>query len=286
MNEIQKQNSEIAILDGLAREAQYYAGAAMNDMLQLGRVLTEAKKLVPHGQWSKWLAENASCSERTAQNFMAAYARFGQNAAVARLDRSKVFQMLSLPEGTEDAFLRENDVAAMSAREVGRAVKAARAEVAPVPGGTEDAGQTAEARPSEAGRREMEKQKELIGLQNREIDRLTRQVQQMETDAADREQTISMLETRLAGANEQLASSQSRAAREEIDTGVGGMTAQAFGEAVQRFVGSCAQLPHMRRAFARMSGEEHEQYVASLETMEAFCTAVRDAVDSVEVQAE
>lgn len=276
MNEIQK--AEAAVLDGLAKEAQYYAGAAMNDMLQLGRVLAEAKKLVPHGQWGGWLAENASCSERTAQNFMAAYARFGQNSAVARLDRSKVFQMLSLPEGTEDAFLRENDVAAMSAREVGRAVKAARAESA-----APDRGANAEARPSDAERGELEKRRELIAQQNREIDRLTQKVQQMEEDAADREQTISMLETRLAGANEQLAGNQSRAAREEIEAGAGVMSAQAFGEAVQRFVGSCAQLPHMRRAFARMSGEEHEQYVSALETMEAFCAAVRDAVDSWEV---
>ena len=52
MNEITTQNStEISVLGGLAQEAQYYAKSIANGMIQLGRVLTEAKPLVKHGEW-------------------------------------------------------------------------------------------------------------------------------------------------------------------------------------------------------------------------------------------
>ena len=86
MNEITTQNStEIAVLGGLAQEAQYYAKSIANGIIQLGRVLTEAKPLVKHGEWEQWIRENAGCSVRYAQVFMQAYARFGNNAAVAQI---------------------------------------------------------------------------------------------------------------------------------------------------------------------------------------------------------
>jgi len=51
MNEITTQSStEISVLGGLAQEAQYYAKSIANGMIQLGRVLTEAKPLVKHGE--------------------------------------------------------------------------------------------------------------------------------------------------------------------------------------------------------------------------------------------
>lgn len=117
-----------AMLDSLASEARYYSEAAANNLFQLARVLTEAKQLVPHGQWRAWLEANAGCSERTAQQMMQAYTRYGANPAIAKLDRSKVFKLLALPEGMEEGFLAANDVEGMSAREVDAAVKAAVTE--------------------------------------------------------------------------------------------------------------------------------------------------------------
>ncbi|HEX9834564.1 MAG TPA: DUF3102 domain-containing protein [Mycobacterium sp.] len=38
--------------------------------LACGDALNEAKTLVPHGQWTGWLAKNTSLSERTAQRYM------------------------------------------------------------------------------------------------------------------------------------------------------------------------------------------------------------------------
>ena len=90
MNELTKQSrTEITVLGGLAQEAQYYAKCIANGMIQLGRVLTEAKPLVKHGEWEQWIRENAGCSVRYAQVFMQAYARFGNNAAVAQIGEFK-----------------------------------------------------------------------------------------------------------------------------------------------------------------------------------------------------
>lgn len=114
-----------SVLDNLASEARYYSEAAANNLFQLARVLTEARQLVRHGEWRAWLQENAGCSERTAQQMMQAYARYGDNPNVVRLDRSKVFKLLSLPEGSETEFLEAHDVRSMTAREVEAAVKEA-----------------------------------------------------------------------------------------------------------------------------------------------------------------
>lgn len=131
MNEITTQSStEISVLGELAQEAQYYAKSIANGMIQLGRVLTEAKPLVKHGEWEQWIRENAGCSVRYAQVFMQAYARFGNNAAVAQIgERGKIFKLLALPAGAEEQFLNDHDVSEMSTREVEEAVRKVREEM-------------------------------------------------------------------------------------------------------------------------------------------------------------
>lgn len=44
------QKKEIAVLDNLAMQAKTYIQNARMNLLQLGRVLAEAKPLVPHGE--------------------------------------------------------------------------------------------------------------------------------------------------------------------------------------------------------------------------------------------
>jgi hypothetical protein len=129
MNEMTpRSGAELARLDGLASEARAYSEAIQANMLQLGRVFTEAKTLVKHGEWGRWLDENSGMTERSAQMLMQAYSRFGTGEQYSRLGKSKIFKMLQLPEGTEEKFVAENDVSAMTAREVEAAVKKVRAE--------------------------------------------------------------------------------------------------------------------------------------------------------------
>ena len=86
----------MTVLEDLAVQAQMFStGAAMN-LLQLGRVLSEAKPLVAHGDWAAWVKENAHMPIRTAQQYMQAYQEFGLDQRYAQLGPSKVIKLLPL----------------------------------------------------------------------------------------------------------------------------------------------------------------------------------------------
>lgn len=121
--------SDISQLEGLAAQARVYSENLAMNMFQLGRVYTEAKKLVRHGEWAGWLRDNSGMSERSAQQLMAVYARFGEQSQFLNLEKSKLFKMLSLPSGQEEAFIADNDLENMTSREVEAAVKRVRAEM-------------------------------------------------------------------------------------------------------------------------------------------------------------
>ena len=163
-------NSSPAILDGLAKEAQYYATSFTNSILQLGRVLCEAKQLVEHGKWIDWVRDNTGFSTRTAQQFMSAYNRFGNNEKARQIgDRSKLIKMLALPAGAEDDFMDNNDVSAMSTREVDEAVRQVRAEMQAE---IDEANAAREAAEKASLELPEEVQNELSGLRN-DVARLT-----------------------------------------------------------------------------------------------------------------
>lgn len=113
-------------LSMLAEEARIYSENIILNTLNLGRVLTEAKQQVKHGEWGEWVSLHAGMSVRSAQTFMQVYSRFGGKPAFALVDKSKLYKMLALPEGTEEAFIQEHDVGAMTSREVEEAVRQER----------------------------------------------------------------------------------------------------------------------------------------------------------------
>ena len=130
MNEIANATTGTpSVLDGLAMQARALRLSINVNMWQLARVFIEAKELVPHGEWGKWLKENADVGERTAQDMMAAYRRFGGKAPFEGLTPTQTFKLLPLPEGTEDRFMEEHDVQNMSTREIQEAVKRTREEM-------------------------------------------------------------------------------------------------------------------------------------------------------------
>ena len=70
-------DAEHRALPGLAEKineataaAESTARAAVEHALHAGRLLTEAKALVPHGQWEPWLLEHCTVAPRTAQAYM------------------------------------------------------------------------------------------------------------------------------------------------------------------------------------------------------------------------
>lgn len=313
MNEITTQNStELTVLGGLAQEAQYYAKSIANGMIQLGRVLTEAKPLVKHGEWETWIRENAGCSVRYAQVFMQAYARFGNNAAVAQIgERGKIFKLLALPAGTEEQFLSENDVSGMTTREVEEAVRKVREDMADTLREERDARRRAEARAREL---EQEADKvpdhimdELVAKQNtiddqqrelariandgraalQEAQRLRRENANLTHEIEEQNELIEEAQRQYDSVRGELLTMQSVAAKGDAErVPVDELTIDVFASAVRQFIGTCARMPHMGHTFGTMMLSEKNAYDELLRTVEGWAANARQAMNTIYEEVE
>lgn len=308
MNELTKQSrTEITVLGGLAQEAQYYAKCIANGMIQLGRVLTEAKPLVKHGEWEQWIRENAGCSVRYAQVFMQAYARFGNNAAVAQIgERGKIFKLLALPAGTEEQFLSENDVSGMTTREVEEAVRKVREEA-----GIELAEERKARKRAEDRARELEQDAgkvpdhimdELAAKQNtideqqrelariahdgraalQEVQRLRRENADLAREIEEQNELIEDAQRQYDSVRSELLTMQSVAAKGDAErVPMDELTLDVFASAVRQFIGTCARMPHMGHAFSAMTLSEKNAYDELLRTVEGWAANARQAMNTV-----
>lgn len=102
--------------------------------IEIGRRLTEAKSVVNHGEWLKWLEDSVSYSKSTAENLMHIFEEYGaklpatdhdsaNSQTFGNLGYSQAVILLGIPEDERESFIAENDVASMSARELKQAVK-------------------------------------------------------------------------------------------------------------------------------------------------------------------
>lgn len=303
------QQNALTPLHVLAQEARLYSESFVLNTINLGRVLTEAKKqLAKHGEWADWVRENTGgMSVRTAQQFMQVYARFGDKEAFVGIDKSKMYKMLSLPAGTEDAFIEQNDVANMSSREVEEAVKKVRAEMNAQLAKERQARKEAEERAEEleglADSVPEHALNELVEKQNA-IDRLSKEVSLMDHDKRmllaeaqglrrdvltlqrDLEERDEMLEEAQQEHERvcaELLNMQSAAAKGDAErVPVDEFTVEVFASAVRQFVGTCARMPHMRGTFAMMMLSEKNAYDELLCTIEAWAHDARAALDTVD----
>ena len=75
-------------------------------VLAKGKILTEARENAEHGTWTEVVLPRYGITERTAQNLMNAWRRFGEDpSSIARLKPSAVY-LLSAPDAPE-AFVEE-----------------------------------------------------------------------------------------------------------------------------------------------------------------------------------
>lgn len=97
--------------------------------IEIGRRLTEAKTMVPYGEWGKYLEERVEYSQSTANNLMKIYKEYGtgqdslfdsfaNSQAFANLNYTQALALLSVPAEAREAFAVENDVASKSTREI------------------------------------------------------------------------------------------------------------------------------------------------------------------------
>lgn len=107
----------------------------LSGAIEIGRRLVEAKSMVPHGEWGKYLQERVNYSQSSANNLMKLYQEYGDNQAslfsdfansqtFQNLTYTKALAMLALPADLRQSFAEEHDVENMSTREVQGAVQA------------------------------------------------------------------------------------------------------------------------------------------------------------------
>ena len=106
----------------------------LSNMIEIGRLLVEAKSMVPHGEWGKYLEEKVDYSQSTANNMMKLYQEYGDNQesffssfansqAFGNLTYTQALAMLALPAEERQEFAEENNVAEMSTRQLEQAIR-------------------------------------------------------------------------------------------------------------------------------------------------------------------
>ena len=315
MNEVAtREEKHLTPITLLAEEARTYSENIAVNMLNLGRVFIEAKEQVPHGNWGEWVSANAGMSVRTAQQLMQCYQRFGSNAHFARLDKSKMYKMLALPEGTEEKFAEEYDLENMTSREVEEAVKRVKAETDALINAQKNAleeerqaRRAAEARAAALAERPAEIPPEVaqsLREKDDQIERMRQENIRIADQARDSvfarstlQKDLNRARGEIAENNEALAELQAendRLQREILDyqsaaakgdaerVPSDALTADTFASAVRQFIGVCARMPHMGKTFAAMGNDEHRMYDELLRTMEGWTKDARRALNTYE----
>lgn len=292
------QKKEIAVLDNLAMQAKTYIQNARMNLLQLGRVLAEAKPLVPHGEWENWVKTNTSMSKRAAEQYMQAYAEFGLNPQIAELGTTKTLKLLPLTEDEREKLLSENDVSSMSTRQLDEAIrkqkqealKEARQEVqrelekertARI--AAEQMAKAAESRPPEVTKELSDK----LRSHKEQMERLTRENSILKQEIRERDEELEEQQADYNRAQEELLNIKSQVAKGDAERVLTDqLTVDAFASAVRAFIGACARMPHMSATFSAMSQIDKNEYDELLRTVEAWAKDSRKALDSVLVDSE
>ena len=307
MNEIANtQQAGLTPIAVLAEEARIYSESMAMNMLNLGRVFTEAKKQVAHGEWGDWVQRYSGMSARSAQQLMAIYSRFGDKPAFAGVEKSKMYKMLALPEGTEEAFAEKNDLSAMTSREVEEAVKRVREQANEEIRRERAARKAAEERAEELSARPPEVPEEVSAALKSKDAMIEQQKQELERIAATGRDSVAeanrlrsdnnrlrrelnenaeLLEETQQECNRaqaELLNLQSTVAKGDAErTPCDELTADTFAAAVRQFIGTCARMPHMGRTFGMMRPEEYHVYDELLRTVEGWAKDARKALDTI-----
>jgi hypothetical protein len=102
--------------------------------IEIGRRLIEAKAMVSHGEWGKWLDETVDYSQSTANNLMKLYDQYGsgqlslfgdnsKSQAFGNLSYTQAVALLGVPADERETFIEENDIENMSTRELQKVIK-------------------------------------------------------------------------------------------------------------------------------------------------------------------
>ena len=102
--------------------------------IEIGRRLTEAKQMLSHGEWGKWLKEEIHYSKSSANNMMRIFDAYGStqlglfgpeanSQTFGDLEYSKALALLSVPADEREQFAQEVDAEHISVRQLKAAIQ-------------------------------------------------------------------------------------------------------------------------------------------------------------------
>lgn len=92
-------------LEQIESEIDFYKGQFASNTIEIGKRLIEAKALVKHGEWGKWLEEKVNFSHTSAKRFMQVSTEFKDYATLRTLGTGKIFALLSIPQEDREDFI-------------------------------------------------------------------------------------------------------------------------------------------------------------------------------------
>lgn len=175
---------------------------AIRGAIEIGKRLMEAKSVVPYGSWGKWLEDNVSYSERTAQDLMRIareYSRTETETLSQIQNKEQAVLLLALDARERATFVEEHDMQAISTRELEDEIRRMREEdarkqltIEELVGQvntmtvqlTEMAGEPVPAADAEASRRAEELEKQLQEANRKVAEAEKRRLQDLEAEQA------------------------------------------------------------------------------------------------------
>lgn len=111
-------------LEKIEQEIITLKNQTAENIILMGQKFIEAKKLVPHGGWGKWLEDKVGFSQRTANQFMRIAQEYGSNSqAISNLEATKIYLLMELPVEEREDFVNQNDLQNMSTRDMKKKLK-------------------------------------------------------------------------------------------------------------------------------------------------------------------
>lgn len=126
-------------LETVTQEIRYLDAQAkrlvLGHAIEIGRRLTEAKALVPYGEWGQYIERELEYSQSTAQNFIRIFDEYGaaqqslfgpiaESQTLGKLSYTKALALLAVPREEREAFAAEVDAEHISSRELQAAIRA------------------------------------------------------------------------------------------------------------------------------------------------------------------
>ena len=186
------------------REDQQLANVMLAHAVEKGRWLTEAKAMVPYGEWGNWLKEKVDYSQSKAQGLMKLYQKFGseqeslfgppKSQALGNLSVTKALMLIDIPDEELGEVMEEHDLESMTTREVA-ALKKELAD-AKIQAKQAQAEQAAAEQAREKMAEDMALANERIAGLNAEVEAQSAKAQVAQTAAAQLEKELNELRSR------------------------------------------------------------------------------------------